>query len=101
MITTILTLGESDPPVTPRIVWGVGIGALTAVLLAGGGVTTLQSAVVMAGLPFSLVVLAMAIGFLKALRSEPQAPRHPEKTRLPTEPWTGIDTKQEGEPNVG
>ena len=101
VIVTILALGESDPPITPRIFWGVGIGALTAVLLAGGGVTTLQSAVVIAGLPFSFVVLAMAIGFLKALRSEPQAPRDPEKIRLPTEPWTGIDTKQEGEHSAG
>lgn len=97
VITTILSLGKADPPVTPRIIWGVGIGALTAVLLAGGGVTALQSAVVVAGLPFSFVILAMTIGFLKALRDEAQAPRDPEKTSLPTEPWTGLDTKQEGE----
>ncbi len=100
VITTILSFGKSNPPVTPRIVWGVGIGALTAVLLASSGVVTLQSAVVIAGLPFSFVIMAMMIGFLRALRNEPQAPRDPAKTHLPAEPWTGIDSKQEGEHGV-
>lgn len=101
VITTILSLGRAEPPVVPRILWGIGAGALTAVLLAGGGIATLQSAVVIAGLPFSLVILAMTVGFLRALRNEPQAPRNPAKTHLPAEPWTGVDANQRGERHVG
>lgn len=101
VITTILSLGRAEPPIVPRIVWSFGIGGLTAVLLAGGGVATLQSAVVIAGMPFSVIILLMAAGFLKALRDEDQAPRPPEKTLLPAEPWTGVDPQEQGDNHAG
>jgi choline/glycine/proline betaine transport protein len=91
VINTILAEGDPDPPVVPRIIWGLGVGALTGVLLAGGGVPTLQSAVVMAGLPFSVVVLVMVLGLIAALRTEEAGPRPARKTRLSREPWTGRD----------
>ncbi|MGM0693411.1 MAG: BCCT family transporter [Pseudomonadota bacterium] len=91
VITTILAEGNPDPPVVPRIVWGLGIGVLTGVLLAGGGVPTLQSAVVIAGMPFSLVILLMLVGLLRALHHEAYGPRPPLKSRLSAEPWTGRD----------
>lgn len=91
VITTILADGSAEPPVLPRIIWGLGVGTLTGVLLAGGGVPTLQSAVVMAGIPFSVVILLMVVGLIKALRAEESGPRLPLKTRLSREPWTGRD----------
>lgn len=91
VITTILAEGNPEPPVVPRIVWGVSTGVLTGVLLAGGGVPTLQSAVVIAGMPFSLVILLMLVGLLRALHHEAYGPRPPLKSRLSAEPWTGRD----------
>jgi len=91
VITTILADGDADPPVLPRIIWGMGVGVLTGILLAGGGVPTLQSAVVIAGLPFSIVILVMVAGLLRALRDESWGPRQPRKNRLSREPWTGRD----------
>ena len=97
VITTILAEGDPDPPVVPRVFWGVGVGVLTGVLLAGGGVPTLQSAVVIAGLPFSLVTLLMVVGLLRALRhEEAYGPRPPLKSRLSEEPWTGRDRLDSG-----
>lgn len=91
VINTILAEGSPDPPLLPRIAWGLGVGVLTGVLLAGGGVPTLQSAVVMAGLPFSVVVIVMVAGLIAGLRSEEYGPRPARKSRLSREPWTGRD----------
>lgn len=87
VITTILSGGDTDPPSGHRIVWGIFLALLTAVLLLAGGLETLQAAVIAAALPFSLVVMAMATGLLRALREERYAARTGERKLAPAEPW--------------
>ncbi len=87
VITTILSGGDTDPPSGHRILWGVFLALLTAVLLLAGGLETLQAAVITAALPFSLVVVAMATGLLRALRKERYAARTGERKLAPAEPW--------------
>jgi len=65
--------GPRDGPVWLRLLWAGVIGALTLALLLAGGLVTLQSAVVVMGLPFAVVLCLMAWGLLRALRAE--APR--------------------------
>jgi choline/glycine/proline betaine transport protein len=65
--------GHPNPPVWQRVFWASVEGACAAVLLYAGGkaaLTALQAAVVSIGLPFCLVLLAMAFSLLKALRHE-------------------------------
>lgn len=88
-ITTILSVGDSEPPVRHRVVWGIGVGAIAAVLLASGGVTALQAAVIAAGLPFSLIMAIMAYALVIALRDEEAAPRRTPDQGRAEEPWTG------------
>lgn len=87
VITTILSGGDTDPPSGHRILWGIFLALLTAVLLLAGGLETLQAAVIAAALPFSLVVMAMAVGLLRALRQERYAARAGERKLAPAEPW--------------
>lgn len=87
VITTILSGGETDTPVPHRILWGLLLALLTAVLLLAGGLDTLQSAVITAALPFSIVVLGMISGLLKALRAERYAERPGDIKLAPAEPW--------------
>ncbi len=65
---------NSDAPVWMRILWAVIIGVLTLSLLLAGsgtsGLTALQSAVVVTGLPFSIVLFFMIAGLWKGLRME-------------------------------
>ncbi|WP_423824018.1 choline BCCT transporter BetT [Salinisphaera sp. SPP-AMP-43] len=72
--TSILKDVNSDAPVWMRIIWSAIIGVVTlALLLAGSGtsgLSTLQSAVVVAGLPFSVVLFFMIAGLWKALKME-------------------------------
>ncbi|WP_456268507.1 choline BCCT transporter BetT [Kushneria sp. AK178] len=68
--TSILKDVSSDAPVWMRILWSAVIGILTLALLLAGGLSTLQSAVVITGLPFSVVLFLMMAGLYKALKVE-------------------------------
>lgn len=68
--TSILADVNNDAPVWMRIVWSAIIGLVTLALLLAGGLSTLQSAVVITGLPFSIVLFFMMAGLYKALRME-------------------------------
>nr|WP_298415698.1 choline BCCT transporter BetT [uncultured Halomonas sp.] len=68
--TSILEDVTHDAPIWMRILWAAVIGVLTLALLMAGGLGALQSAVVVTGLPFSVVLFFMMFGLLKALRVE-------------------------------
>lgn len=91
VINTILSGGDPEPPTFHRILWGAVLGLLTAVLLMAGGLETLQAAVIMAALPFSLVIMLMIAGLLKALHRERYAARTGERAEAPREPWVDLE----------
>ncbi|MYL23981.1 BCCT family transporter [Halomonas alkaliantarctica] len=91
VINTILSGGDPEPPTAHRILWGVVLGLLTSVLLLAGGLETLQSAVIMAALPFSAIIVLMMVGLLKALHRERYAARTGERAEAPREPWVDLD----------
>ena len=53
-----------------RIFWAVATGLLTLGMLFVGGITTLQNATVIMGLPFAFVMVLVMVGLYKALRLE-------------------------------
>ncbi len=91
VINTILAGGDPEPPTAHRLLWGGLLGLLTAVLLMAGGLETLQAAVIMAALPFSVVVMLMVAGLLKALHRERYAARTGERIEAPREPWADLE----------
>ncbi|WP_444999972.1 BCCT family transporter [Halomonas mongoliensis] len=70
VLTTILSLGDEEPPARFRVFWGVVIGLVAAVLLVAGGLTALQTALIAAALPLSVVILVMTAGVLLSLFRE-------------------------------
>ena len=73
VITTMLSMGDDNPPKMFRIVWGLGEGVVAAVLLLAGGLKALQTASIAAAFPISFVLLAMIWGLLKSLKEDPSA----------------------------
>ncbi|MFX0547120.1 BCCT family transporter [Roseovarius sp. S1116L3] len=73
VIDTITAGGKVDAPVTQRVFWCIFEGAVAIVLLVGGGLAALQSAVISTGLPFTLVLLIMCWAIFKGLQSERNA----------------------------
>ena len=49
--------GKLDSPVPQRVFWAVMEGVVAATLLIGGGLTALQTASIITGLPFALLLL--------------------------------------------
>ncbi len=75
VLTTILSLGNDDPPQRFRVFWGVVIGLVAAVLLVAGGLKALQTALIAAALPLSAVILVMTAGVLVSLLQESRRAR--------------------------
>ena len=73
VITTMLSMGDDDPPRRFRIVWGLGEGFVAAVLLLAGGLKALQTASIAAALPISVIMIFMAYGLLKSLSEDSSA----------------------------
>ncbi|WP_079203538.1 BCCT family transporter [Pseudomonas sp. CC6-YY-74] len=72
MVCTLLSIGDKEPPRKFRIIWGMGLGAVAAVLLLAGGLKALQAASIAAGLPFSIVMLMMIYGLMKSIIYHPE-----------------------------
>ncbi|MDR9468878.1 BCCT family transporter [Marinospirillum sp.] len=100
VINTILSGGDADPPSAHRVLWGVFLALLTGVLLVAGGLETLQSAVITAAMPFSVIVVGMIFGLLRALAGERFAPREGERATAPAEPWAVADSEEAEEEEV-
>ena len=71
VITTMLSMGNDNPPQKFRIIWGMGEGVVAAGLLAAGGLKALQTASIAAALPVSIVMLLMTWGLFRSLAEDP------------------------------
>ena len=73
VITTMLSMGDDDPPQRFRIVWGLGEGFVAAALLLAGGLKALQTAAIAAALPVSVIMMLMTFGIVKSLNEDSSA----------------------------
>ena len=66
LVVDMLTAGgHDDPPRIQRMFWAISSGAIAAVLVVAGGLESLQAAAVVAGFPFTFVILVMMFGLLR------------------------------------
>ena len=76
VVSSMACGGRTDPPKGQRIFWAVIQGSIAvAVLLMGGerSFSTIQAAVIMLGLPFSVVLLIISRSLYLGLREEAKA----------------------------
>lgn len=70
VICTLLKQDGADISAVKKTMWGVLLGVVTGLLMYVGGVTALQAASIVTGLPIGFLVLAIGIGVLKDVRKE-------------------------------
>ncbi|UOR10232.1 BCCT family transporter [Halobacillus amylolyticus] len=76
------TSGSLNPSNSVKIVWGLAQSAMAAIIVYFGGTTGLQNVLIIAALPFSVVILLMGLSFYKIARKEVRPKR--EKKRKPS-----------------
>ncbi|MGB0838147.1 MAG: BCCT family transporter [Flavobacteriaceae bacterium] len=70
VVDTLTSGGRHDAPKGQKIFWASMEGLIAAALLIGGGLTALQTASILTGLPFALVIVVMCYSFYKALKED-------------------------------
>ncbi|MCJ8160834.1 BCCT family transporter [Acinetobacter zhairhuonensis] len=68
LVIDYLTAESENSPLWQRLFWTVLIALLSIILLIAGGLAALQSATIMSALPFTLIMLLVCWGLVKALR---------------------------------
>jgi choline/glycine/proline betaine transport protein len=71
VICTLVSMGDTNPPARFRVFWGLLIGTVAGVLLLAGGLKALQTASIVAALPYSVVLILTTWALFKSLRQEP------------------------------
>ena len=61
---------DSDSPLISRVTWAILLGVVAAVLLVVGGLNALQTAVVIFGLPFSIIIVFACKELYRSLDEE-------------------------------
>lgn len=68
LVVDMLTAGgNTDAPKIQRLFWVTSSGVMACVLLAAGGLSALQAAAIISGLPFALVIFLMMYGLWRGL----------------------------------
>lgn len=69
LVTATLATGQSEPPKWQRAFWALVVMVVTAVLLVSGGLTALQTATIITGVPFAIILVLLGLSLLKDLRA--------------------------------
>ncbi|MDG5472916.1 BCCT family transporter [Jeotgalibacillus sp. ET6] len=75
IISSMTTDGSLNPPLPVRIIWGVLMGAIAAVLLIASGLEGLQTASLISALPFTVILILMVYTLFKLLRKDVPRPK--------------------------
>jgi glycine betaine transporter len=64
------TGGQANPSARVKIVWGVLVSGIAISLLLAGGVKAVQTATIVFALPFTAVIVLMAVALWRAVRTD-------------------------------
>ncbi|MDP3324346.1 MAG: BCCT family transporter, partial [Hydrogenophaga sp.] len=64
------TGGDENPGARVKIVWGLLVSGIAISLLLAGGVKAVQTATIVFALPFTLVILLMALALWRGVRED-------------------------------
>lgn len=71
IVASMATGGVDNPKVQHKVIWGLLIGAISVTMTIAGGLTSLQTASLVTGLPFSIILVLMIFSIMRALHREP------------------------------
>lgn len=78
VMNTIMSGGQAETGIKHRIIWGVILTSVIAVLLiaGGGGMDALSDAMIIGALPFTMIMVLMCVSLGKALFNDHRRAKH-------------------------
>ncbi len=78
VMNTIMSGGQAETGIKHRIIWGVILTSVIAVLLiaGGGGMDALSDAMIIGALPFTVIMVLMCVSLAKALFNDHRRSKH-------------------------
>jgi len=77
-----------DPPLSRKLVWGVAVALIAAVLLLAGGLDALQGMITIAALPFAVLMVLVIVALYRVLDAEyTRERRRDRRARHMIEAW--------------
>jgi glycine betaine transporter len=70
VLSMMSTGGNENPGARVKIAWGVLVAGIAASLLLAGGLQSVQTATIVFALPFTIVIVLMAIALWRGLRED-------------------------------
>ena len=71
ILASMTSNGNLTPKTVIKLTWGILMSAIAAVLLMAGGLGALQTASLVAALPFTIILLMVVFSFVRMIRKEP------------------------------
>ncbi len=79
VLGTMSTGGDGDPSARVKIAWGLLISGIAVSLLLAGGLKAVQTATIVFALPFTVVILLMAVALWRGVRDDWEEEQRREK----------------------
>jgi len=73
VVDTLTSGGKLNSPVGQKVFWASMEGLIAIVLLIGGGLAALQTATILTGLPFAILLIVMCVSLYKMLNIDYKA----------------------------
>lgn len=71
--------GSINPANSIKIAWGLAMSAMAAIIVYFGGTAGLQNMLIIAALPFSVIMILMLVSFLKIVKKDVRKDKKPRK----------------------
>lgn len=79
LVVDSITSGGAKTPAMQRVIWAVATGVVAIVLMYGGGLNALQTAVTISGLPFAILLVMMCASLLSGLQEDYRSSQRKKK----------------------
>ena len=88
VLASMSTDKAGDPPLSRRIIWGVAVALIAGTLLLAGGLDALQGMIIIAALPFAILMMLVIVSLYRVLGAEElRIRREIRRERQAVEKW--------------
>lgn len=98
VLASMSTDKAGDPPLYRRVIWGVAVALIAGTLLVAGGLDALQGMIIIAALPFAVLMVLVMVSLYRVLGAEElRLRREYRRERQAVEKWIAREMAAQAE----